>query len=134
MRVPARRARDGLAQKWSSEQINKRMKMDYPDNKDMRVSHETIYEGLYLQAPGELRTQLKLAMRTGRRKSRFTILVKIPYDRTAERVAGLLARRMESFPEFMKKSIAGIPVYFCDPHSPWQRGTNEHVTSSHGSA
>ena len=135
---------------------------EYPGDEEMRVSHETIYEALYLQARGELRTELKLALRTGRarrvprsrsqapkgqisgmvniskrppeatdravpgnlegdliigkggksqiatladRKSRFTILVKIPYDRTAGRVAGLLARKMETLPEFMRKSV-----------------------------
>jgi len=57
---------DGFAQKWSPEQISKRLEMDYPDDPEMRVSHETIYESLYLQGRGELRTQLKLALRTGR--------------------------------------------------------------------
>jgi IS30 family transposase len=154
-----------------------------------------------LQARGELRTQLKLALRQGRtrrvprsratvargkitgmvniserppevedravpgawegdlilgkgnrsqiatlveRKTRFLMLVRIPYDRNAERVAGLLARKMETLPEFLRKSITwdqgkemaahakftvktGIPVYFCDPHSPWQRGSNENT-------
>jgi transposase, IS30 family len=192
---------EGLKKKWSPRQIAERLKRDHPDDLERRVSHETIYECLYLQARGELRTQLKLALRTGRtrrvphsrssqakgqitgmvniserpkeaedravpgfwegdliigkggksqiatlveRKTRFTILVRIPYDRTAERVAGLLARKMESLPEILKKSITwdqgkemarhadftmktGIPVYFCDPHSPWQRGTNENT-------
>ena len=192
---------DGLKQKWSPQQISKRLEVEYPDDEEMRVSHETIYESLYLQARGELRTELKIALRTGRarrvprdrtqvtkgqisgmvniserppeasdravpgnlegdliigkggksqiatlvdRKSRFTILVKIPYDRTADRVAALLAEKMETLPEFLRKSITwdqgkemarhaeftvrtGIPVYFCDPHSPWQRGTNENT-------
>jgi transposase, IS30 family len=192
---------DGLKRKWSPEQISKRLEVEHPDDPEMRISHETIYESLYLQARGELRTQLKLALRTGRarrvprdrvqvakgqisgmvniserppeasdraipgnlegdliigkggksqiatlvdRKSRFTILVKIPYDRTADRVAALLAEKMETLPEFLRKSVTwdqgkemarhadftvrtGIPVYFCDPHSPWQRGTNENT-------
>jgi transposase, IS30 family len=192
---------DGLRQKWSPEQISKRLEVEYPDDEEMRVSHETIYESLYLQARGELRTELKLALRTGRarrvprdraqvakgqisgmvnisdrppeasdraipgnlegdliigkggksqiatlvdRKSRFTILVRIPYDRTADRVAALLAEKIETLPEFLRNSITwdqgkemarhadftvrtGIPVYFCDPHSPWQRGTNENT-------
>jgi IS30 family transposase len=192
---------EGLKEKWSPRQIAERLKRDHPDDLELRVSHETIYESLYLQARGELRTQLKLALRTGRtrrvphsrssqakgqitgmvniserpreaedravpgfwegdliigkggksqiatlveRKTRFTILVRIPYDRTAGRVAGLLARKMETLPEILKKSITwdqgkemarhvdftlktGIPVYFCDPHSPWQRGTNENT-------
>lgn len=192
---------DGLREKWSPQQISKRLEMEYPDDPEMRVSPETIYESLYLQARGELRTQLALALRSGRarrvprdriqaakgqisgmvnisdrpaeasdraipgnlegdliigkggksqiatlvdRNSRFTILVKVPYDRTAERVAALLAEKMETLPESMRKSITwdqgkemarhadftvrtGIPVYFCDPHSPWQRGTNENT-------
>jgi transposase, IS30 family len=192
---------EGLQQKWSPEQISARLVEEYPDEPEMRVSHETIYQTLYLQAKGELRTELKLALRQGRtrrtprsratlsrgkipnmvniserpaeaddravpgfwegdliigkggtsqvatlveRISRFTMLVRIPYDRTADRVAALLARRMEKLPEFLRNSVTwdqgkemvrhaeftirtGLPVYFCDPHSPWQRGTNENT-------
>ena len=191
----------GLLQRWSPQQISQTMKKSYPSDEGMRVSHETIYQALFLQARGELRTQLKLALRSGRtrrispsrtpvtrgkiprmvniserpkeaedravpgfwegdlilgkggksqigtlveRQTRFVMLVKIPYDRTAERVAGLLARKMENLPDFFKNSITwdqgkelaahekftiktGMPVYFCDPHSPWQRGSNENT-------
>lgn len=194
----------GLDQEWSPREISKRLLLDYPDDKTMRVSHETIYQTLYLQARGELRTELKLALRTGRaarmdrtraaqtratrgvipnmvniserppeaedravpgfwegdliigkggksqiatlveRTTRFVMLVRIPYDRTAERVAFLLARKMGSLPDFMKKSLTwdqgkemshhasftvatNMAVYFCDPHSPWQRGSNENT-------
>lgn len=191
----------GLKQDWSPQQISKRLREDYPDDDTMRVSHETIYECLYLQARGELRTQLKIALRQGRtcrvsrsrstvargkirdminiserpveaedravpgfwegdliigkggksqiatlveRASRFTMLVRIPYDRTAQRVSILLAQKMEHLPEFLRKSVTwdqgkemadhasftvktGIDVYFCDPHSPWQRGSNENT-------
>jgi IS30 family transposase len=191
----------GLEQKWSPEQISARLDEEYPDDLEMRVSHETIYQTLYLQARGELRTELKLALRQGRarrvprsrvvlsrgkipdmvniserpaeaddravpgfwegdliigkggksqiatlveRTSRFTMLVRIPYDRCADRVAALLARKMETLPEFLRDSVTwdqgkemarhaeftvrtGLPVYFCDPHSPWQRGTNENT-------
>src|SRR5664279_1460820 len=78
------------------------------------------------------------------RTTRFTMLVRIPYDRNAERVAKLLAMKMETLPELMRKSVTwdqgkemarhadfsvstGIDVYFCDPHSSWQRGTNENT-------
>jgi transposase, IS30 family len=57
---------DGLRQKWSPEQISIRLREDHPDDHDMRISHETIYESLYLQARGTLRTELTLALRTGR--------------------------------------------------------------------
>jgi IS30 family transposase len=191
----------GLAEKWSPQQISNRMRQAHPDDPEMRVSHETIYECLYLQARGELRTELKIALRSGRirrvdrsrptvtrgkivdmvnisdrpkeaddravpgfwegdliigkggksqiatlveRTSRFTILIRIPYDRTADRVALLLASKMKDLPEVIRNSITwdqgkelahhknftiatGIPVYFCDPHSPWQRGTNENT-------
>ena len=78
------------------------------------------------------------------RRTRFVMLVRIPYDRTAERVAYLLAAKMSTLPEFLRNSVTwdqgkemarhaeftvrtGIPVYFCDPHSPWQRGSNENT-------
>jgi IS30 family transposase len=191
----------GLKREWSPEQISKRLRKDHPDDPEMRVSHETIYECLYLQARGQLRTDLKVALRQGRarrtprsrttvargtirdmvnvserpaeaadravpgfwegdliigkgnksqvatlveRTTRLVLLVKIPYDRHADRVARLLAGKMESLPDFMKKSVTwdqgkemarhadftvrtGMPVYFCDPHSPWQRGSNENT-------
>ncbi len=193
--------KEGLENKWSPEQISTRLDTDYPDDLEMHVSHETIYQTLYLQAKGELRTELKLALRQGRarrvprsraslsrgkipdmvniserpaeaddravpgfwegdliigkggksqiatlveRTSRLTMLVRIPYDRCADRVAALLARKMETLPEFLRNSVTwdqgkemarhadftvrtGLPVYFCDPHSPWQRGTNENT-------
>jgi transposase, IS30 family len=191
----------GLEKKWSPQQISKRLRQDFPGDDTMRVSAETIYQSLYLQARGELRTQLKIALRQGRtrrvnrsrttvargtipdmvniserpveaedravpgfwegdliigkggksqiatlveRTSRYVMLVRIPYDRTAHRVAGLLAKKMETLPDFLRYSVTwdqgkemaaharftvktGIDVYFCDPHSPWQRGSNENT-------
>jgi len=77
-------------------------------------------------------------------KTRFVMLVRTPYDRTAERVALLLAKKMETLPELLRNSVTwdqgkemarhadftirtGVPVYFCDPRSPWQRGSNENT-------
>jgi len=57
---------EGLENKWSPEQISTRLKTGHPDDPEMHVSHETIYQTLYLQAKGELRTELKLALRQGR--------------------------------------------------------------------
>lgn len=192
---------EGLHQNWSPEQISKRLTEDHPDDPEMRASHETIYECLYLQARGVLRTELKIALRQGRtrrvartrvtstrgkikdmvniserpaeaadravpgfwegdliigkgnksqiatlveRTTRIVMLVRIPYDRNAERVAELLGRKMETLPEVLRNSVTwdqgkemakhadftvrtGMPVYFCDPHSPWQRGSNENT-------
>src|SRR5664279_4656317 len=164
--VASRRLHDevnrGLTRKWSPEQISARLVVAHPDDPEMRVSHETIYQTLYLQARGELRTELKLALRQGRAKrvnrsrascskgkirdmvniserpaeaedravpgfwegdliigkanasqvatlvertTRFTMLVRIPYDRNADRVARLLAMKMEKLPEFIRNSV-----------------------------
>src|SRR5918997_4277393 len=175
--------------------------LDFPDDTEMRVSQETVYETLFLQARGECPTQLKLALRSGRvqrrprgvsrpkaariaemvniserdaeaadravpghgesdliigvkgrsqvltlveRTTRFVIVQKISYDRTAERVALKLAEAVKRLPDHLWRSIThdqgvemaahtkftiatDIPVYFCEPHSPWQRGTNENT-------
>ena len=58
--------RAGLEQRWSPRQVSRRLRREFPDDDAMRVSHETIYQTLYLQARGELRTQLALATRRGR--------------------------------------------------------------------
>ena len=57
---------EGLEQKWSPEQISARLTEEYPDDPEMTVSHETIYHTLYLQAKGELRTELTVSLRCGR--------------------------------------------------------------------
>ncbi len=190
-----------LAKSHSPRQTSERMRADFPDDVTMHISHEAIYQALYLQAKGELNTQLSLALRQGRtrrvprargaetrgkirdmtmivdrppevadravpgfwegdlilgkggksqiatlveRATRFTILVRVPYDRTADRVAILLGLKMKTLPAFLARSITwdqgkemaehakfsaatGIDVFFCDPHSPWQRGTNENT-------
>ena len=192
---------EGLRKDWSPQQITRRLKHDYPDNEVMRVSTETIYETLFVQARGECRTQLRLALRSGRtkrvpvgstrpkqarisgmvlirdrpaeaadravpghwesdlmlggrnasqiltlveRSTRFVLLQKIPYDRRAERVALLLGECVQRLPAALWRSIThdqgvemadharftlttNIPVFFCDPHSPWQRGSNENT-------
>ena len=192
---------EGLTARWSPRQISERLVVDFPDEPEMRVSHETVYETLFVQARGECRTQLKLALRSGRtrrrpqgttrpraariadmvniserpaeaddravpghwesdliigkggrsqvltlveRSTRFLILQKIPYDRTAERVALKLAEAIKKLPAALWRSIThdqgvemaahakftiatSVPVYFCDPHSPWQRGSNENT-------
>ena len=200
-----KRLHDAVAEKlrddFSPEQISGRLKEDYPDDLGMHVSHETIYQALFLQARGELRTQLKLALRTGRaqrvprgstrpqqariagmvniserpaeavdravpghwegdliigkngksqiatlveRHSRLVMLARIPYDRCAGRVAIILSQRIGELPDQLRRSLTwdqgvemaghaqfavatNVPVFFCDPHSPWQRGSNENT-------
>lgn len=188
----------GLKNAWSLEQVSARLVALYPGEEAMRVSHETIYETLFCQGRGELRTQLRLALRTGRaqrgctrprqarisgmtliserpaevadravpghwegdlvvgqggksqiatlveRSSRFVLLQRIPYDRTADRVARQRAQAVGRLPEALRRSVTwdqgselaahakftvatNVPVYFCDPHSPWQRGSNENT-------
>jgi transposase, IS30 family len=190
-----------LLEDCSPQQISGRLKRDFPDDLGMRVSHETIYQTLFVQARGELRTQLKLALRTGRvqrvprgatrpkqaritgmvniserpgevedravlghwegdlvlgkngksqvatlveRRTRFVMLARVPYDRTADRVALILSQKIRCLPEELRKSLTwdqgvemaahakftiatNVPVFFCDPRSPWQRGSNENT-------
>ncbi|MDA0568094.1 IS30 family transposase [Streptomonospora sp. S1-112] len=192
-----------LAQGWSPQQVAGRLKADHPHDGEMRVSHETIYQALFVQGRGGLREELKRsripvrcpARRTRRprgraqapgrlsgmvhissrpveahdravpghwegdlligargasaiavlaeRASRFVLLVGVA-DRRAETVAQALARRVAALPEALKGSLTWdqgtemarhadfsvatqVPVFFCDPHSPWQRGTNENT-------
>ena len=193
--------RKRLKKSHSPRQTAQRMKADFPDDVAMHISHEAIYQALYLQARGELNTQLSLALRHGRtrrvprargtetrekirdmvtiaqrppeagdravpgfwegdlilgaggksqiatlveRQTRFTMLVRVPYDRTADRVAILSGLKMRTLPAFLARSITwdqgkemaehakfsaktGIDVFSADPHSPWQRGTNENT-------
>jgi IS30 family transposase len=195
--VVAEKLRDDL----SPQQISGRLVAEFLDDPGMRVSHETIYQTLFLQARGELRTQLKLALRTGRaqrvphgstrpkrariagmvniserppevedravpgqwegdlvvgkggksqiatlveRRTRFVMLARIPYDRGADRVSLILSRHIGRLPESLRQSLTwdqgvemaahakftvatNVPVFFCDPHSPWQRGSNENT-------
>ena len=193
---------EGARQRWSPVQIARRLRLDHPGDHAWWVSHETIYQTLFVQAKGTLRAEVRQALRQGRiqrrprssagqgrsrkikdmvliserpaeaedravpgfwegdliigkdhasqiatlveRATRYVQLVKIPYDRSAERVARLLATKMNTLPELFKNSVTwdqgtemaqhlrftmatGMPVYFCDPHSPWQRGSNENT-------
>jgi transposase, IS30 family len=196
-----------LVERWSPQQISKRLKVDFPDDEAMQVSHETIYTSLYVQARGALRRELAGALRTGRamrvprrraawlaaqntgrgkipnmvliserpaeaadravpghwegdllvgkdnasaigtlveRATRFVMLVHLGEGKTAEAVAAALARKIVTLPAALRRSLTwdqgsemarhlefttatGLQVYFCDPHSPWQRGSNENT-------
>jgi IS30 family transposase len=206
------------AKAWSPEQIARRLPIDFPDDETMRISHEAIYQALYVQGRGALRRELAACLRTGRalrtpraragkrsksfvspeimiserpaevadravpghwegdlivglgssaigtlveRTTRFTMLLHLPRlagygegprdnsgaalsGHGAEAVRDAITRTIISLPEELRRSLtwdqgaemaqhsrlkidAGIQVYFCDPRSPWQRGTNENT-------
>ena len=186
---------------WSPEQISGWLKAHYPDDESMRVSHETIYRSLFIQARGVLKKELMDHLRSKRRMrrsqhatvsgqsrgqivdaisirerpaevedraipghwegdllsgaknsyiatlverhSRFAMLIKVPSKDTAVVVAAL-SRHVRKLPATLKRSLTwdrglemarhkaftvatDVKVYFCDPQSPWQRGTNENT-------
>jgi IS30 family transposase len=186
---------------WSPEQISGWLKTHYPDNESMRVSHETIYRSLFIQARGVLKKELmdhlrsKRRMRRSRhwsehgrsrgkivdaisirerpaeaedraipgrwegdllvgaknsyvatlveRHSRFLMLIKVPGKET-EAVVDALGQHVRKLPTTLRRSLTwdrglemakhkeftvatDVQVYFCDPQSPWQRGTNENT-------
>ena len=192
----------GLRAQWSPQQIAARLISDYPDDLTMRVSHETIYRTLFIQARGALRKELTTCLRTGRaqrrprlrsehsgvgrlrnmilisdrppevedravpghwegdliigkggrsaigtlveRSSRYVVLLHLPHGRSAEDVRAALTRQVSKLPAELRRTLTwdqgnemaehirfstdtNMEVYFCDPHSPWQRGSNENT-------
>ncbi len=206
------------AKSWSPEQISNRLPVDFPDDESMRISHEAIYQALYVQGRGALRRELTACLRTGRalrvprartqgrgkkfvspeimiserpvevedravpghwegdlilglgssaigtlveRTTRFTMLLHLPRleghgdeprvkngpalaGHGAEAVRDTIASTITTLPEQLRRSLTwdqgaemaqhaqlridtGLAIYFCDPHSPWQRGTNENT-------
>lgn len=206
------------ARAWSPEQIARRLRIEFPDDKAMRISHEAIYQALYVQGRGALRRELTACLRTGRalrvprarsqtprrsffppklliserpaeiedravpghwegdliiglersaigtlveRATRFTMLLHLPrlqgfseqsYTKNgpplaghgAEAVRDAIIASIHTLPAQLRQSLTwdqgtemarykelsvatGLEVYFCDPQSPWQRGTNENT-------
>lgn len=189
----------------SPRQVALRLREDFPTDREMWVSHEAIYQAIYLQARGNLRAELtrQVALRSGRasrrarpaaggavrsnrdwvglnisqrpaeaddravpghwegdlvigrngtsaiatlveRATRFVLLVALPDSRVSEHVIGQLSAAMSTLPRILRRSLTWdqgtemalhaqfsiathCPVYFCDPHSPWQRGSNENT-------
>src|SRR3954447_17783518 len=205
------------ARSWSPEQISNRLRLDFPDDESMRVSHEAIYQSLFVQGRGALKRELTACLRTGRalrvprarasgrgkrfvtdevmiserpaeaadrsvpghwegdlilglrssaigtlveRSSRFTMLLHLPpmqgrdgprvkdgpalTGHGAEAVRDAIIAAMTTLPDELRRSLtwdqgaemahharlridSGLEVYFCDPQSPWQRGSNENA-------
>jgi IS30 family transposase len=212
-----RRKHRRWAAAWSPEQIANRLRIDFPNDASMRISHEAIYQALYIHGRGALRRELTACLRTGRalrvprarargrgktfvtpevmisqrpaeaedravpghwegdlilgldssaigtlveRTTRFTMLLQLPRmqghgsprvhngpplaGHGAEAVRDAIASTITTLPQQLRRSLtwdqgaemaqhvqlrveAGLAVYFCDPHSPWQRGTNENT-------
>ena len=205
------------AKSWSPEQIASRLRLDFPEDESMRVSHEAIYQALYVQGRGALRRELTACLRTGRalrvprartrrgktfvtpelmvserppeaadravpghwegdlilglsssaigtlveRTTRFTMLLHLPpmtghgqevrekngpalAGHGAEAVRDAIAETITTLPAQLRRTLTwdqgaemaqhvqlrvatGLAIYFCDPQSPWQRGTNENT-------
>ena len=192
---------DRLEERWSPEQIASRLPGEFPDEPEMRVSHEAIYQALYVQGRGGLRRELTKCLRTGRtvrkprrragqrreqikdkvmiserpaevedravpghwegdlilgagcksaigtlveRATRFTLLLHLPDGHGAEAVRDAMLAKIAELPQQLWRSLTwdqglemakhheirvhgDLPVYFCDPASPWQRGSNENT-------
>lgn len=191
-----------LSMQWSPEQISHTLKIEYPTDESMRVSTETIYQALYVQARGGLKREVADALRTGRirrkprrspehrrerftdpmvmiserpaevedravpghwegdlivgeknqtaiitlveRQTRYVMLGYLRAGHTAPEVRQVLTELAATLPEHLRGSLTwdqgsemaehklfsvetGLPVYFCDPASPWQRGSNENT-------
>lgn len=190
----------GLQQKWSPEQIAKHLRLAYPQQPAMQVSHEAIYQALYIQGRGALRKELTSYLRKGRplrrvrarrelrdrfrgmlniserpaevadravpghwegdlimgamnesaigtlveRTTRYVMLLHLTEGKSADCVRDALTKKIQTLPKELRRSLTwdqgselaghakfsidtGVSVYFCDPHSPWQRGSNENT-------
>jgi IS30 family transposase len=190
-----------LEKKWSPRQIAATLKQDFPGDPEMYVSHETIYQSLYVQGRGALRRELAACLRTGRalrrphrkeagrrgripgmvmiserpaeaadravpghwegdlimgagnhsaigtlveRSTRYCLLLHLPGGHDAAAVRDQMITTIQGLPQMLRRSMTwdqgremlrhaditlatGLQIYFCDPHSPWQRGSNENT-------
>jgi IS30 family transposase len=195
------RVQAGLDRRWSPEQIAATLRREFAGQPGMQVSHETIYQSIYVQGRGALRRELAVCLRTGRalrkprrqasarrgrikdmvmiserpaetadravpghwegdliigkngasaigtlveRSTRFVLLLHLPGGQDAASVAAAMTVAMATLPAQLRRSLTwdqgtemaahrqismatDLAIYFCDPHSPWQRGSNENT-------
>jgi IS30 family transposase len=185
---------------WSPQQISARLRFENPDDPELRVSHETVYQSLFVQSRGALRKELSVCLRSKRtrrrphgrkdpggyiremvlisdrpaeiedravpghwegdlilgargqsaiatlveRQTRYVMLIAVGRDKTSSHVCSLIAKKIKTLPKNLAVSLTwdrgkeladhlqfsvatGVQVYFCDPRSPWQRGSNENT-------
>jgi len=108
-----------LCLKWSPEQISDHLAAALPDRQEMQVSPETIYQALYVQGRGHLRADLHQHLRTGRAAAIKTLPAHLRKTLTWDQGTELAQHRQIT-------TATKMAIYFCDPHSPWQRGSNEN--------
>jgi IS30 family transposase len=189
-----------LEELWSPQEITARLRLEFPDDLMMQVSHETIYQSLFVQGRGELRRELARCLRSGRtarrpsgrvdqrgiipdmvmiserpaevadravpghwegdlimgtnnasavgtlveRSTRFVLLLHLPNGKGAGEVENAMREAILTLPRELRRSVTwdqgsemsnhvnftvttDVPIYFCDPRSPWQRGSNENT-------
>ena len=189
-----------LGSRFSPQQISARLKLEHPEDPEMRIAPETIYQSLYVQSRGRFRKDLSRYLRSGRSKrkprrgptgqgrikdmvsisarpaevadravpghwegdlivgkagrsfigtlverhTRYVMLAQLGCDASTETVTAKIAEQIVRLPEHLRLSLTwdqgremarhrkftvatGVAVYFCDPHSPWQRGSNENT-------
>jgi len=194
------RVTEWLKDFWSPVEISRRLRIEFADDPMMWVSHETIYQSLFVQGRGELRRELTRCLRSGRakrrsrnrpeykgqlrgmvmiserpqevedravpghwegdlilgkgsrsavgtlveRSTRYVLLLHLPNGRSAIQVEQAMREAITGLPDELVRTVTwdqgkemaqhadftlatGVPIYFCDPHSPWQRGSNENT-------
>jgi IS30 family transposase len=195
-----RQVEEWLNELWSPEQIARRLRLEHPNDPMMQVSHETIYQALFVQGRGALKRELTKCLRTGRaqrrprarterrgripdmvmiserpaevedravpghwegdlilgpagrsavgtlveRTTRYVLLLHLPNGRGPEAIQAAMVEAIATLPAELARSVTwdqgremyrhreftiatGIQIYFCDPHAPWQRGSNENT-------
>ena len=124
----ARIVANQLQLEWSPRQIAGWLKRTYPDDETYRVSHETIYRTLFIQARGALKKELLARVKSKDTETVVNALIKQAHKLPRELYKSLTWDRGKELADHKRFTLdTDIKVYFCDPQSPWQRGSNENT-------